>query len=317
MTSEFKEPLSRKQAVRHASRPVAAGAMPSSLYLLGQIRPARYPDAIKTRCHVASTIRGTGMPLIDCHETQSIICLSVRCDALSKNTLTVRARRNVGHLGWRGIASTLVAWMAVLCFASVSVAQSPVTGRSAPAPVMTGLSDQGNQVSQIAASNGDRNFLMVDKNLGRVILFDGGKPVFSASALTGQYKVDRLPPDSLQKTFDQWGEPQDKVTPAGRFTVNRDFDPEYGELLEINEIKGVDWAIALHRVYLATPSERRAERLDSPDHSDNHITHGCINVSDKTMRFLLRKLPRTKPAAVLYVLPHDVSQTADYFPTRK
>jgi hypothetical protein len=223
------------------------------------------------------------------------------------NECRSRTRRT---LGWLKIAASFIAWLAVVCRGPVSLAQQPAAN---PAPAAITLSDQGRQIKQIAEHDGIRDFLMVDKHFGRIILFQAGEPVFSASALTGQSKMDRLPPDSLRKPFSGVSKLEDKVTPAGRFTVTRDFDPEYGEILEINEIQGVDWSIAIHRVYLATPSERRAERLDSPDHTDNHITHGCINVSDKTMSFLIRKLPKKKPAAVLYVLPHDASKTADYF----
>jgi hypothetical protein len=218
------------------------------------------------------------------------------------------AYRSVRRAGPRLVAYCIVS--------AAAHAQAMAADPAAPTPAAIPLSDQGRQVEQIAVRDGDRDFLMIDKHFGRIILFEAGAPVFSASALTGQNKADRLPPGSPRRPFSKLGKFEDKVTPACRFTVNRDHDSEYGEILEINEIKGRDWGIALHRVCLATPSERRGERLDSPDHADNYITHGCINVSDKTMLFLIRKLPKTKPAAVLYVLPHDASKTSDYFPSR-
>jgi hypothetical protein len=119
----------------------------------------------------------------------------------------------------------------------------------------------------------------------------------------------------LSKKFSQLGALDDKVTPAGRFTVSRDYDREYGALFDINEIQGRDWTISIHQVYLGTPSERRADRLQSPDHQDKHITHGCINVTRETIRLLMGKLPK-KPPTVLYVLPHDQSKTVEYLARR-
>jgi hypothetical protein len=191
--------------------------------------------------------------------------------------------------------------------------QSVVASSSDPA--IEPLTPQEQQASQIAAQNGDREFLMVDKVHGKIVLFENGSPVFTAAALTGENKADRLPPGALSKLFDHLGAFDDKVTPAGRFTVSRNYDDEYGTLFDINEIRGPDWAISIHQVYLGTPSERRADRLQSRHHVDKHITHGCINVTRETIELLVAKLPGNR-ATVLYVLPHDQSKTVEYLTKR-
>jgi hypothetical protein len=45
-------------------------------------------------------------------------------------------------------------------------------------------------------------------------------------------------------------------------------------------------------------------RLETRRPDDNHVSHGCINVTKETIRFLVDKLVKTK-APVLYVLPYD------------
>jgi hypothetical protein len=119
----------------------------------------------------------------------------------------------------------------------------------------------------------------------------------------------------LAEKFAKLNDVGDKVTPAGRFTVSRGSDKLYGTLLDVNEIRGKDWGIAIHQVYLGDPSERRAERLRSPNENDKHITYGCINVEPGTIRVLLRELPKDRPTA-LYILPEDEARTAAYFAPR-
>jgi hypothetical protein len=203
---------------------------------------------------------------------------------------------------------------------SLAVASSadPAPGSTAPAqPVVATevLSDQGRQISRVADQRGDRTYIMVDKPFGKLIFFESGKPVYVTAALTGASKIDRVPPAALRKSFSKVGTAEDKVTPAGRFTLTRSYDKEYGQVFSINEIHGPDWEIAIHQVYLGTPSERRMDRLESRLPDDNHVSHGCINVTKDTIRFLVGKLGKTK-APVLYVLPHDRSRTLEFFPSR-
>ncbi len=178
------------------------------------------------------------------------------------------------------------------------------------------LSAQEQRISEIAGQNGDKRFLMVDKTRGEIILFEDGKPTYSGAALTGAGAGDRIPPKVLTYsgthplTIDQ------KVTPAGRFTVRPENDPEYGRVWTINEVHGKDWDLAIHHVYLGSPSEHRGERIRSPNPLERHITYGCINVERATIEILTRKLPR-KASVPLYVLPSDDSLIAAFFPSRE
>ena len=122
-----------------------------------------------------------------------------------------------------------------------------------------------------------------------------------------------MPRSELAKRFSSPVVTEEKITPAGRFTVRRDYDRSLGGVvLDINEIQGKDWSIAIYRVWLGAPSEHRDQRLKSPNDDDRHISFGCINVGGDTMALLLRLLP--KGPTPLYVLPRDEALTAEFFP---
>ena len=85
---------------------------------------------------------------------------------------------------------------------------------------------------------GDKTFLMVDKALGKIILFENGQPVFAGPALTGESTADQMPKTELKAKFDTLNAADTKITPAGRYTVERGFDPEVGgPLFDIDEIR--------------------------------------------------------------------------------
>jgi hypothetical protein len=177
------------------------------------------------------------------------------------------------------------------------------------------LSPAEAEVSDVARQRGDQKFLMIDKVLGRLIVFLDGAPAYAGAALTGESTADRFTryllslPDSHKWTIPQ------KITPAGRFTVTRSFDPAYGPIFELNEVHGPDWWIAIHQVWLGNPAEHRMERLLSPTPEDNHITFGCINVSHDTLTFMLRHLPKTGRIPV-YILPMNERLTSVFFPLK-
>ena len=190
------------------------------------------------------------------------------------------------------------------------------SARGQASPPIADLSPQEKQVSRIAGENGDKRFLMVDKAQGEILVFEEGRPVFRGPALTGAAAGDRIPPKVLTFTGNHPLTADQKVTPAGRFTVRPELDPDYGRVWTINEVHGKDWDIAIHQVYLGTPSEHRDTRIRSPDAGDHHITYGCINVERGTIEFLARTLPR-KASVPLYVLPSDDSQIAALFPSHQ
>jgi hypothetical protein len=200
--------------------------------------------------------------------------------------------------------------------ADSSAAQPPDTATQSPGDgdVITPwqiMTRQEIRVSHIAWLNGDRKYLMVDKALGKILLFEDGRPVYIARALTGESLSDQVLPEEIAGKMADLNALKYKVTPAGRFTISRHYDPHYGYLFDINELHGKDWSIALHRVYLGTPSEHRDERLASPRDDDKNISFGCINVTPETEAYLLTQLPEN--GTPLYVLPRDKEETQAAF----
>lgn len=170
------------------------------------------------------------------------------------------------------------------------------------------LTDAEWRVSEVAARNGDRDYLMVDKSRGRLIQFVNGVPVFISPALTGSSLADRIPREALSKSYAEQYDARFRVTPAGRFTVSHGFDHVVGATLDINEIKGRDWSIAIH----SAGSASRDARLRSPYDADKHITEGCVNVDSNTMR-RLALLPATHGRIPLYILPMDERLITQFF----
>ena len=175
------------------------------------------------------------------------------------------------------------------------------------------LSPGARKVAEIAAHYGDRDFLMVDKSWGEIILFRDGRPVVRGSALTGANPADKLKPGALQVAFSRTPKLEDKVTPAGRFTVAKEPDHLYGVTLNVNEIQGADWDIAIHKIFLGFPQEHRDTRLASSDGRRQHITFGCIDIADSVMTRIVRQLP-DEEATPLYIVPTDERHIASLFP---
>ena len=175
------------------------------------------------------------------------------------------------------------------------------------------LSAEAQRVSQIAAREGDRDYLMLDKPHGRIIVFEAGRPTFSGAALTGENPADFLAPDAKERTFRNSMGIKYKVTPAGRYTVSPGFDAAYGDTLDVNEVQGPDWDISIHRVWLGAPSEHRDLRLRTASTQDKHITYGCIDVDGNTMKQLLARVPDEEDTP-LYILPEDENLITQIFP---
>jgi len=136
--------------------------------------------------------------------------------------------------------------------------------------------------------------------------------VFTGAALTGLSLADRLPPDATRKTNAATLGANYRVTPAGRFTLSSGWDDAYGKTLDINEIQGPDWTLAIHAVPLGPRSGHRDALLRSPLDQDKHVTEGCVNVDASTMRQLSRLLPR--PGGIpIYILPNDESLITTLF----
>ncbi len=196
---------------------------------------------------------------------------------------------------------------------STNPAMTSVTARPSGG-LNSAVSPTVRRVGLVAEEYGDRVFLVVDKVHGKIALFENGEPVFVADALTGQNPADFMPADLMTKTYAQQMGVKYKVTPAGRFTVSLGFDDKYGELLDINEMQGADWAFAIHQVALRN-SQHRDQRLRSSNDDDKHITDGCVDVDLSTIRYLVRVLGR-RGAVPIYILPMNETLFPRFFPSR-
>jgi hypothetical protein len=171
------------------------------------------------------------------------------------------------------------------------------------------------RISRIASWNGDRIYVVVDKMHGKLVLFENGRPTLTRPALTGESLADRLPADAIARSVHDQHGVKYKVTPAGRFTLSHAFDRGLGRVLDINEIHGLDWGLAIHRVWLGNSAERRDARLRSVNDSDKHITTGCIDVEADTMHDLLLRLSASDRTPI-YILPTDESLIDTLFQPR-
>jgi hypothetical protein len=126
--------------------------------------------------------------------------------------------------------------------------------------------------------------------------------------LIGIAPGDEATPGVGSKKLGEIG-PAEKTTPAGRFLA------KFGYAAGRQQVLWVDYAnsVAIHAIPAdAAKSEKRRERMLSPEPDDNRITFGCINVPRAFYGSTLRPLFRKKGGYV-YVLP-DTRPLQDVFP---
>ena len=163
-------------------------------------------------------------------------------------------------------------------------------GRAAPSDVVV--------TANWIVSSGDNKgkpFVVADKTNGLMFLFDKtGKATLKTPALFGKEIGDALPPKR---------DPGDRVnrTPAGRFDATLDKGVDYyGDTVDFYSTE--ETTLAIHKLYLANPAEKRTQRLASKSPADNRISHGCINVDESV--FNKHVAPAfAEGGGVVYVLP--------------
>lgn len=155
---------------------------------------------------------------------------------------------------------------------------------------------------------GGKAFIIADKVGGLLYAFDtNGALVAKTPALYGADRGDvevaaNKSPDSMIA-----GE---KITPAGVFAGRKPPNAEYGNGM-VTFKEGANGSIAIHRVYLGDPKEKRTARLDSATAEDNRISYGCINVPAKFADEILEK--HFSGASEVVVMP-DTATLEDTFP---
>ena len=163
------------------------------------------------------------------------------------------------------------------------------------------------------ATTGDNQampYVIVDKVNARVYVFDAGDGLRdSAAALLGMERGDGSA-DGLGKRALAAIGPEQRTTPAGRFVASLGVDLKGQDILWVD----YDTSLALHRVVKGTPSERRAQRLQSPAADDNRISYGCINVPVAFFEAVVSPAFK-RSSGVVYILP-ETSQAQDLFKPR-
>jgi hypothetical protein len=143
-----------------------------------------------------------------------------------------------------------------------------------------------------------RPFVIVDKKAAQMYVFDGwGRLWSNAPVLVGMTVGDDSAPGVGSKRLSQL-KPGEKTTPAGRFVAETGKDNHGANVVWID----YNAALSIHALASVSASERRAERLATPDPSDNRISNGCINLPPKFFSGVLWPTVN-KSGAVVYVLP--------------
>lgn len=143
-------------------------------------------------------------------------------------------------------------------------------------------------------------FAVVDKVDGRVFVFDAEGRLRGASpALVGSARGDDTVPGIGSRPIASI-QPEERVTPAGRFTAVMGHGPKGEDILWVD----YESALALHRVVNNVPQERRLQRLHSRVPSDRRITYGCINVPVQFYDTVVRPA-FSGTRGIVYILPES------------
>jgi hypothetical protein len=197
--------------------------------------------------------------------------------------------------------------IAALCLAAAGLAcQAAMAGRldfgqETPSPEARLVGDWASDSND----HGALPFVIVDKRMARVFVFDaGGTLKGAAPALLGLASGDDSVPGIGQRAMASI-RPDERTTPAGRFVASLELSLQGDEILWVD----YDAAIAMHPVASAVAKERRLERLVSRTASDHRITYGCINVAAAFFQSVVAPLFRGG-GGVIYVLPETRSALA-------
>ena len=143
-----------------------------------------------------------------------------------------------------------------------------------------------------------RPFVIIDKKAAQMYVFDGWGRLWSTSpVLIGMAVGDDSAPGVGSKRLSQL-KASEKTTPAGRFVARPGKDNRGANVVWID----FDAALSMHAIASVSASERRAERMATPDPSDNRISNGCINLPRRFFSGVLLPTVR-KHGAIVYVLP--------------
>jgi hypothetical protein len=159
-----------------------------------------------------------------------------------------------------------------------------------------------------SADHGGRPFALVDKVQASVYVFaPTGHLVGASPVLLGFARGDDSEPGIGDKAIAAI-RPEERTTPAGRFVA------QPGRNSGGEKVIWVDYnaAVSMHSVRATVASERRLQRLGSPDPAEHRISWGCINLP--AAFFASVAWPSFGAnGGVIYVLP-ETRPLTDVFP---
>ncbi len=142
-------------------------------------------------------------------------------------------------------------------------------------------------------------FAIMDKAAAQILVFGGdGRLRGAAPALFGSANGDHTAPGIAGLALREIPG-RDRTTPAGRFIGG------YGPSIDAGRVLWVDYesAVSIHPT-TGPASDKRPERLASPQPDDNRVTHGCINVQPEFYQQVVN--PTFERGGVFYILPEEV-----------
>lgn len=158
------------------------------------------------------------------------------------------------------------------------------------------------------ADNQGLPFVIVDKVGARVFAFDReGRMLGAAPVLLGLAQGDVSPPGIGDRPLSAI-EPEERITPAGRFMASM------GENLGGKGILWIDYdaALSLHPVVTTRAADRRLQRLATATAEDNRISYGCINVPADFYDSVVQPAFHGT-TGVVYILPEKQSLAEVFF----
>jgi len=158
--------------------------------------------------------------------------------------------------------------------------------------------------------NGGRPFAILDKRGARLFVFEpGARLVGTSLVLLGSAQGDESTPGIGDKPLSLI-EAHERTTPAGRFVSEPGHDSTGENVVWVD----YDGAVAMHRVRVVDPKERRFERIATTRIDDKRISNGCINVPVEFFDGIVEPW-LMRSAAVVYILP-EVKALHDVFSLR-
>jgi hypothetical protein len=162
----------------------------------------------------------------------------------------------------------------------------------------------------------EKPFAVVDKRQAMVYVFEPSGQLQAASpVLLGLARGDDSEPGIGDKPMAAI-RPDERTTPAGRFVA------QPGKNLGGENVIWVDYdaAVSMHSVRANVKSERRLERLQSPDPAQHRISYGCINLPAEffskvawpafgSVGGTIYVLPETRPLAEVFPALRSVPAT--------